>query len=81
MKTVIVTPEDTDVLALAKVLNQEQIEGLFYNLIQLNKVCIPQFYSSDDHAKYYGFKHLKDMNRKTSHYYEHIDADMFILAE
>jgi len=80
-KQVIATTEDTDVAALAQILNEEQISALIYNLQYLNKICVPQYYTNDDQARYYGFQNLEDMNDRTSHYYQHIDEDMFLLAE
>jgi len=81
MKQVIVTKEDTDVYALAKILNEEQIQALISTLCMMDKVCIPQYYVNDDQARYYGFEDLEDMNKRTDHYYQHIDNDMFLLAE
>ena len=62
--TLIVSSEDTCVHSLARILNEEQIQALLVELQELNKVCIPQWYTNDGHAQYYGFKNLKDMNTK-----------------
>ena len=71
-KQVIVTEQDTDVWALAKILNDEQIKDLLYSLQAQNKVCIPQYYNLS-HAQHYGFKDLEQMNKYTDHLYQFID--------
>jgi hypothetical protein len=73
--TLIVSSEDTCVSSLAKILNEEQIQGLLVELKNLNKVCIPQWYTNDGHAQYYGFKNLKDMNTKCYLYGVYQDVD------
>ena len=70
--------EDNCVYSLARMLNEEQIQELFVELKKLNKVCIPQWYTNDGHAKYYGYKNLKDMNTKCEQngVYEDVDQLM-----
>lgn len=75
----IVSSEDTCVHSLARILNEEQIQGLIVELQQLNKVCIPQWYTNDGHAKYYGFENLKDMNNKCYKYGVYEDVDQLML--
>ena len=70
---VIVTKQDTDVYSLAKILNEEQIQALISTLCMMDKVCIPQYYTNDDQARYYGFEDLEEMNKYTEHLYQFID--------
>jgi len=82
-KQLIVSTEDTDVVALAEILNQEQISSLIYWLKEKGKICIPQFYTSDSHAQHYGFDNLYEMQETLNdyEYYNSIDEDMFDLAQ
>jgi hypothetical protein len=77
-KTLTVSSEDTCVSSLARILNEEQIQALLVELQNLNKVCIPQSYTNDEHAQYYGFKNLKDMNAKCYRYKVYEDVDQLM---
>jgi hypothetical protein len=76
--TLIVSSEDTCIHSLARILNEEQIQSLIVELQTLNKVCIPQWYTNDGHAQYYGFKNLKDMNAKCYRYKVYEDVDQLM---
>jgi hypothetical protein len=60
MKQVIATEQNTDVWALAQILNEEQVAGLISALQQQGKLFIPQFYQPS-HVEYYGFKDIDEM--------------------
>jgi hypothetical protein len=79
MKTTLtISSEDTCVSSLAQILNEEQIQALIVELKKLNKVCIPQWYTNDGQAQYYGFKNLKDMNTKCFFYRVYEDVDQLM---
>ena len=77
---VIATTEDTDVWALAQILNDEQIKDLLWSLQAQKKIYIPQYYNND-HAKYYGFDDVDEMCSRLDGIHEQIDeivGDFFV---
>ena len=71
-KQVIATEQDTDVWALAQILNEEQIKDLLYSLQAQNKIYIPQYYNNS-HAKDFGFIDVDEMSTRLDGLHEQID--------
>jgi predicted secreted protein len=72
MKQVIVTAEDTNIHELAKILNEEQIGVLLYELQAQGKIFITQWYN-DSHAQERGFFDVEHMREVCHNIYEEID--------
>lgn len=72
MKQVIATTENTDVWALAQILNDEQIKDLLWSLQAQKKIYIPQYYNNEQ-SKYFGFDDVDDMRCRLDGIHEQID--------
>lgn len=57
---------------LVSELSEKQLMTIVGEMVNQNRLCIPQFYNSN-HANFYGFDSIEEMNDKTNSLYESID--------
>ena len=57
---------------LVSELSEKQLMTIVSEMVNQNRLCIPQFYNSA-HAKFYGFDSIEEMNDGTQNLYEMID--------
>jgi len=57
---------------LVSELSEKQLMTIVSEMVNQNRLCIPQFYNSN-HAKFYGFDSIEEMNDGTKNLYEMID--------
>ena len=71
-ETTTTTMKTKEIQKLVSKLTDKELMTLVGEMVNQDRLCIPQFYNSN-HAEYYGFKSVEQMNKYTDHLYQFID--------